>query len=113
MNKKLYIKAMKQPYGLYYQELTVFLEDFNSEEELIRHVFDSCGEGEYYIQTHKRNGDFSKALWKGFIKDLGSDTIKFGKNEKTICYQNRLEEPLLENMGIDQRKTGSNQKIKF
>ena len=111
MTEKLYIKAMKPPHNMYYQELTVFLEDFSSEEELIRHVFDSCGEGEYYIQVRKSNGQFSEALWKGYIKDLGSDTIKFGRNQKTISYHNRLEKPLLEDLGIDQQRTMCNQKI--
>lgn len=113
MTEKAFIGKKSSAYNLYIHEFAVYLHDFSSEEGLIRHVFNNSGEGEYIIQVKRGNGQFSEALWKGYIKDLGSDTIKFGRRERTIAYQNNLQDLFLENqIGLDQRDPKINQKIK-
>lgn len=92
--------------GDIYQNVESLKPRFDSEQDLIRHLFQEHGEGLYIIQyTGKNQKGFSKAIWRGYIRP---------ESPPEISYMNKIDKRYLENLaGIEQKRPTDRQKIQL
>jgi hypothetical protein len=85
------INKKRTPKNFYFAEFSVNPDRFDTEEELVKYIYEASGTGRYYINfIFKGRKGATSAKWKGEINEVGS------KSTGIISYRNFLEKKLLE-----------------